>query len=218
MHIIPALYHIERCVSVIKEDFKNNKRKWELVESETESAFLENGRYTMINKAEGRWKYYKTKSNLKKDQHFMLDAYIDLKRNENSFGHFGLVWGFDDELEYFNRFTMSADGKRVLIMHFEKDHREVFHRFQTRKNTKAIRNRPIRFTIYRIGEYYHFSINGKTIYTAHEYHFARNGSYVGFYVEPGIEISSSFLEIKKIKLHHINTHAGLHQLMNDINF
>ena len=52
MHIIPEVYRIERSVSVVKEDFSNNKRKWELVDSETETAFMAKGRYTMINKSE----------------------------------------------------------------------------------------------------------------------------------------------------------------------
>jgi hypothetical protein len=213
MHIISDLYHIDKSISVVKEDFSNNKRNWEIVDNPEEKAVLENGVYNMINCSAGSWHYYKTKSGLKNDRFFLLDTCITLKSKQDCYGHFGLLWGFDDDMDSFNRFTLSADGKRVLVMQFDKDHNEVYHRFQTRKHPTIHLARPIRFTIFKMGEYYHFSINGTEVYSAHEYHFSPVGKYVAYYVEPGLEVSSNLLEVKRFKVHAVKTNSGLNQLL-----
>jgi hypothetical protein len=215
MHIISSLYNIDKCVSAVKEEFRNNNRNWEVIDNLEEKATLENGHYNMINRSERSWHYYKTKSGLKKEGSFLLDALIELKSRKDCYGHFGLLWGFDDDMDSFNRFTLSADGKRALVMQFDKDHNEIYHRFQTRKLPAIHLSRPVRFTIFKLGEYYYFSVNGTALYSAHEYHFAQPGKYIGYYVEPGLEISSPFLEIKRLKIHSVKTNSGLHQLMTE---
>ena len=85
-------------------------------------SIIKDGHYRIENTSKSSWKYYKTKSHLKKGDDFIIETAIELEKKVDAFGHFGLVWGFDEERKYLNQFTLSADGKRALIMHFEKNH------------------------------------------------------------------------------------------------
>lgn len=215
MHIITELYQVDTCQSVLQENFKNNKRKWEIVDIDTETSAIKDGYYYMKNKSRSRWNYYKTKTNLKRNQDFIFEATLELEKEEDSFGHFGLVWGFDKNCENLNRFTLSADGQRALIMHFEKDHKNVFHRFQNRKLPKFNINKPVRFTIIKLGEYFHFLINKTNVYIAHESFFAACGNFAGYYIEPGLSIKSNYLEVKRIRAYPMEAMMGLQLLMNN---
>ena len=126
-----------------------------------------------------------------------------------------MVWGFDKNCENLNRFTLSADGQRALIMHFEKDHKNVFHRFQNRKLPKFNINKPVRFTIIKLGEYFHFLINKTNVYIAHESFFAACGNFAGYYIEPGLSIKSNYLEVKRIRAYPMEAMMGLQLLMNN---
>ena len=118
--LITNLFEISRQQILLKEDFKNNKRKWEIVDIDTEYSSIKEAYYYMENKSSSQWNYYKTKSTIKSEDFFILDTAIELLSAEK-YGHFGLVWGFDKAREVLNRFTISADGKRAVIMQFEKD-------------------------------------------------------------------------------------------------
>lgn len=214
MFIITSLYEVNTCKSLMREEFKNNHRNWEQVENETEKAFISEGNYFMKNSSSSNWNFYKMKTALKRNQNFILEAYLQLENYEDCYGHFGLVWGFDRNNEHLNRFTLSADGKRALVMHFEKDHRKIYHRFQNRQLSKINRKEPIRFSIIRMGDYFYFFINKMVAYTAHESMFADNGSYVGYYIEPGLEIKSNYIEVKKISADTMDVTTGMQQLMN----
>ena len=214
MHIITELYQVNSCQSVLQENFSNNKRKWEITDIPSEKSEIKDGYYHMNNKSETRWNYYKTKTVLKQDQDFVLEALIEIENKEDSCGHFGLVWGFDEDHQFLNRFTLSADGRRALIMHFEKDHKRVFHRFQNRKLPKFHINKPIRFSIIKMGNYFHFLINEITVYMAHESMFAAEGNYVGYYIEPGLSIKSNYIEVKKIKARPMKVATGFNQLIS----
>jgi len=213
MHIITELYQVNSCQSVLQENFSSNKRKWEITDIPSEKSEIKEGYYCMHNKSETRWNYYKTKTALKQDQEFVLEALIEIENKEDSWGHFGLVWGFDVDHQFLNRFTLSADGRRALIMHFEKDHKRVFHRFQNRKLSTFNIKKPVRFCIIKIGDYFHFLINETTVYIAHESAFAAEGSYVGYYIEPGLSIKSNYLEVKRIKARSMQVTTGFNQLM-----
>lgn len=213
MHIITELYKVDKCLTVVKENFKNNKRRWEHVDKATEYSGIVDGYYNMVNKSDSNWNYYKIKSGIRKDQDFIFQATIELQKHEDCYGHFGLLWGFDDEVEYLNRFTLSADGKRALVIHFEKNHKVTYHRFQTRNLPKVSLLHPIQFSVIRLGDYYYFLLNGIVVYSAHEYHFAKNGSHIGYYIESGITIRSNSLVFKKIKTKGMDLSTGLQQLL-----
>ena len=213
MHIITELYQINSCQSVLQDNFANNKRKWEITDISSEKSEIKEGYYHMDNKSETNWNFYKTKTSLKDNQDFVFEASIELENKEDLWGHFGLVWGFDEDHQFLNRFTLSADGRRALIMHFQKDHKRVFHRFQNRKLPKFNINKPIRFSIIKMGDYFHFLINEITVYIAHESLFAAEGNYIGYYIEPGLSIKSNYIEVKKIKARPMKVSSGFNQLM-----
>lgn len=213
MHIITELYQVNSCQSVLQDNFSNNKRKWEITDIQSEKSEIKKGYYHMDNKSETRWNFYKTKTSLKDNQDFVFEASIELESKEDSWGHFGLVWGFDEEHQFLNRFTLSGDGRRALIMHFQKDHKRVFHRFQNRKLPKFNINKPILFSIIKMGDYFHFLINETTAYIAHESLFAAEGNYIGYYIEPGLSIKSNYIEVKKIKARPMKVATGFNQLI-----
>ncbi len=214
MFIITNLYQVNSWKSLMREEFKNNHRDWEEVEKDTETAVIRDGHYFMKNSSPSNWNFYKMKTALKKNQDFIIEANVQLENHEDCFGHVGIVWGFDENNEYLNRFTLSADGKRVLVMHFEKDHRRICHRFQNRQLPKINRKEPVRFSIIRMGDYFYFFINKIAVYTAHESMFAEYGSYVGYYIEPGLKMKSNYMEVKKISADTMDVTTGMQQLMN----
>jgi hypothetical protein len=214
MNIITDLYQLESSESLLLENFTNNKRKWEVVNIETEKAFIKDGYYHMENTSKSRWNYYKTKSHLKKGDDFIIETSIELEKKEDIFNHFGLVWGFNEERKYLNRFTLSADGKRALIMHFEKNHHIDFHRFQTRKLPKIDMNKSVRFSIIKLEDYFYFFINKVKVYTVHESVFCAKGFFVGYYIEPELSMKSDFFEVKKIKVKRLETEEGMQGLMS----
>jgi hypothetical protein len=212
MHIITELFSIEQCQQVIKEDFQTNKRKWEIVNISSEKSEIKDGFYWMENKTSDRWNYYKIKTNIQKQNDFLIDSTFELL-SKDEYGHFGIVWGFDKELSYLNKFTISADGDRILVMSFEKDYRRTLHRFQNRTQNKIDFKKPVRLTIIKLGNYFHFLLNGKTVYLAHASQFVNSGNYIGYYIEPGLSIKSSSFELKKIKSRQLPTVTGVNQLL-----
>lgn len=213
MQIITDSYQLESGQSLVLENFTNNKRKWEETNIETEKAFIKDDYYWMENTSKSSWNYYKTKSHLKKGDDFIIEASIELEKKEDIFNHFGLVWGFDEERKYLNRFTLSADGKRSLIMHFEKNHHIDFHRFQTRKLPKIDMNKSVRFSIIKLEDYFYFFINKVKVYTVHESVFCADGFFVGYYIEPELSMKSDFFEVKKIKVKRLEAEEGMKLLM-----
>jgi hypothetical protein len=213
MHIITELFHVERCQTKLKSDFSTNKQHWEKVDNEFEEAKIDKGYYWMKNKSSQQWHYFKTKSPVYHFDNFVFDTSIELL-SKNEQGHFGLVWGFDEDRKFLNRFTLSADGKRALFMHFEKDHHKIFHRFQNRKLPKFDLNKPIHFSIIKLGEYFHFLINAQKVYVAHESVFCANGFFVGYYIEPQLAIKSNFFGVKKIKAKALEVENGLELLLD----
>jgi hypothetical protein len=213
MQIITDSYQLESGQSLVLENFTNNKRKWEETNIESEKAFIKDDYYWMENTSKSRWNYYKTKSHLKKGDDFVIETIIELEKKEDAFGHFGLVWGFDEERKYLNRFTLSADGKRALIMHFEKNHYVDFHRFQTRKLPKIDIKKSVRFSIIKLEDYFYFFINKVKVYTVHESVFCANGFFVGYYIEPELSMKSDFFEVKKIKAKRLEAKEGMKLLM-----
>ena len=128
--------------------------------------------------------------------------------------HFGLVWGFDKNFEYLNRFTLSADGKRAIIMNFEKNHNHIIHRFHKRKLPKINMNEPVQFSIIKLNGNFYFLINKYIVYIAHESLFVNSGNYAGYYIEPRLSIKSNFFEVKKIKSKALEVTTGLQQLIS----
>jgi hypothetical protein len=217
MHIITDLYQVDNTQSLLLENFTNNKHKWEETNIESETANIKDGYYWIENNTKNRWNFYKTKSYLKKGDDFIIETNIAIEKKEDVFGHFGLVWGFDEERKYLNRFTLSADGKRALIMHFEKNHHIDFHRFQNRKLPQINMDKMIRFSIVKLSDYFYFFINKYKVYMVHESVFCAKGFFVGYYIEPQLAMKSNFFEVKKIKARSLDVVTGFQQLMGKQN-
>ncbi len=213
MLLITQLFEVDNCQSILRDDFTNNKRKWEITNKEAREAFIKDGSYWMENKSNAGWNYYKIKSPIKTTRNFIIDTKIELL-NKNQHGHFGLVWGFDKNKEMLNRFSLSADGERVIIMQFEKNHRRVYHRFHLRILRKINLNQAVRFTIIKIDSFFYFLIDESIVNISHESHFINGGPLIGYYLEPLLSIRSKYIEVKKIKATEIKAVTGLNKLIN----
>ena len=212
MHIIPQLFRVDKIYTAVQETFNNNKRKWEIIESKNETAIIQDGSYTMKNKSDFNWHYYKARSPLKLKEDFLLETDIELI-SKDQFGHFGLVWGFDKTPHTMNKFTVSADGERSLMMSFEKDHKQVFYRNQCRGLTTLKSSPFLKISIIKMNEFYFFCINNELLNIVNASHFIINGPYMGFYLEPGIAIKSKRLEIKKLTSRKVKSVSWLEMLL-----
>jgi len=207
MHIITQVYRVDKHYSLLKEHFTSNKRKWEITDNEFEKAEITTDGYTMENKTDSQWQYYKVKSPLKIKDDFIIESAFELM-SRDQFGHFGLVWGFDKDHDVLNRFTISADGERALMMQFEKDHKKIYYRIQCKNFRKINMNNLIKISIIRICGFLYFYINSELINVVNESHFVNTGSFIGYYTEPGICIKSKWLEIKKIYARKMKSVSG----------
>ena len=152
----------------------------------------------MENLTDSKWNFYKSRLPDHLGPNWIIETQIELL-SRNEFGHFGLVWGFDQSREYVNRFTLSADGIRGLVMHFQKDHQRVFHRFQ-KEYSEAQTDGYVDFGLLKIDTYYYFLLNKQLMYVCEQSHFANQGNYFGYYLEPGLQIRSSYMTVNRLKI------------------
>jgi hypothetical protein len=191
MSIIEATEYKEKLL--INENFNDNSNGWEEIEDKNEFAAIKGGQYLMENPNKSQWNYYAIHTFLKPKNDFLLESEIELV-NHKSQGHFGIIWGFDKKFDYANRFTVSADGKRILIMFFERNHRQTLYRFQLQH--EPAQSCLFKFSIQKAGPYYRFYLNEELVNIVHEYHLPYMGDKAGFYIEPGIRIQANQFALK----------------------
>lgn len=198
--------------SLFMDDFDNNLKGWEVTRNMEEQAFMKDSYYWMENTDKSNWKYYKMKMPLKRKDDFIIDTKIEIL-SKDEYGHVGLVWGFNKDREVLNRFSVSADGERFVVMHFQKDHHQVYHRFHYRE-PNPVKTDVVRLSIVKISGYFYFLLNSKLVYTCHATHFADYGPYCGFYVEPGILIRSPYIEVKRLITKPSEANCFINQLLS----
>lgn len=198
MIIAPQQFIIKDSAPIINESFGANINTWEIVDTQDEEAYIKDHYYWMHNRTDAQWNYYKIKSSIEKHNSWLMYTEIQLL-SMDEFGHYGLVWGFDQHREHLNRFTVSADRERALLLHFEKDHRRIFYRHQHNFKTDKTRS-VISLMIVKAGDYLHFYIDDILIYISHQQHFANEGPYFGYYIEPGLFIRSNRFELYRLHL------------------
>lgn len=181
---------------VFNDLFHPGLSSWEITSKPEEQSYIRNGYYWMENKSDNHWMYYKNKMPLMPSDDFFIDTQLDLL-SDRGYGYFGLCWGFDEDKEVLNRFTLSADGERCTVIHFQKDHNRVFHRFQVKTNLQ-LKNTTIGLSILKIQNYYYFLLNKKLVYCCDVTRFAQQGPYFGYYVEPGLFIRSPYMTVERL--------------------
>lgn len=214
MLLMTQLFRVASCYSLLREDFAGNKRKWETGIFDFEYAFIEEGYYHLQNRSADRCSLSKINSSLKMSDDFLVDATIELL-DYNSPGHFGILWGTDKDAEIINRFTISTDGKRSLMISHEKNYSKIYSRSESKCLPKIIPGKQIRFSIVRLGVFYYFLINDKIINIINDAHFVFNGRFIGYYTEAGLSIKSKYIEVKKIKAKENESVTGLNLLLGN---
>ena len=180
---------------LLVDAFADNRHDWEHTDSADEYAAIKSDGYHMHNVREKRWAHYSIKAPLKKHSSFLIETDIEFI-DKGEFGQAGILWGWDKNNGYANRFSISSDGQRVNILCFEKDHFRVTYRFL--KLMKKNNSKVYKLKIMKSGEYYFFMINDELINIANEYHFLSPNAKIGYYVEPYLHIKSTHFDIKEI--------------------
>lgn len=196
MFFAPQRFQILNRETIVDERFCNNSFHWKIIQKIEEQSFFDQGYYWMENRSQRQWMYYSYKLPLKPGEDWVLRTEIELMRCD-TLGHYGLVWGFRKALFDLNRFTISADGERCVVMHFNKDHYIVHHRFHNRMD-QPLDTEKITLTIMKIKNYYYFMINKMMIYICEASVFAADGPYAGYYVEPGLFVRSPCFKAERL--------------------
>jgi len=194
--ITPQTFNLLEEKVVYDSLFVPEQSSWEIVDNESEKTYIENNHYYIENLTQSRWNYYKHKMPDHTGDNWVITSNIEIL-SKDQFSQFGLVWGFNEKKEYLNRFAISADGNRAVVMCFQKDHNRVFHRFQ-KTFTKHKNENTFELTICKLNNYFYFLLNRELIYICEKSHFAERGPYFGYYIEPGLKIRSSSISVNKL--------------------
>jgi len=201
MTITPQTFQLSQNKMVFDKIFVPEQTAWEVVDKDSERAFIRNNHYYMENLSDNRWNIYHNKIPSNIGENWMIETSMEVL-SQDQHGHFGIVWGFDEEREILNRFTVSADGERGLVMHFQKDHHRVFHRYQKIFPDLPI-SYPIHLAVLKLDNYFYFLANRQLMYICEQSHLADYGNGFGYYIEPGLFIRSSFMSVNQLTLEDV---------------
>ena len=180
---------------ILKDDFIDNRNGWELSDKDTEKAEIAENGYKLENKDSGNWHHFSIFPKVSLLKNVLIQCRIEIDKHEGP-GQFGLIWGFDQKLSRLNRFCFSAEGRGCSIMHFEKNHRPVFHRYYD-PFFKIDLSRPVIIELRESNDYWFFRVNKQLVYIAHQVHFGSLGTGIGFYLDPGVGISVKKLQVSR---------------------
>ena len=184
---------------LFEDHFDNNIAGWEIIEDEDEKAFISDGSYFMENKFNNHWSFYHKQLKGGFPKSYIISAEIELLQFQ-SYGQFGIVWGFSKPHINLNKFVISAESPRYTISRFEKNHFRVFHRFSAEKKQSDYNRNKFKFSIMLLDDYYYFFLNNLIypLYICHKNHLPIEGDRFGFYVEPGIIIRADHIKIQRV--------------------
>lgn len=185
---------------LFEDSFSDNLHHWQLENQESEFAQIQEGHFVMENLSRSQWQFHRTLLPDVLPKHFQIDASIELEKS-SSIGHFGLVWGFGEMFTRLNRFTISANFKRAVLMHFERNHNPVIHRFQSREIPIIKNHEKIRFRVIQTHGYCFFYLQDQFVYLVHADHLADPNKAIGFYLEPNLKIRANNLSVKELIFH-----------------
>jgi len=181
---------------IINDNFIDNRYGWEIVDSSKETAALTPDGYEIENKDKDRWHHFSLFPEIDSLKGIVIKCKLEVDVN-SGLGQVGLIWGFDKSMSRLNRFCVSAEGKGSSVIHFEKNHRPVFHRFYDPFVDSGLFFRPAILEIREVNGYWFFRVNKQLVYIAHEVHFANKGVGFGFYVDPGVKVRVKKLRVYK---------------------
>jgi hypothetical protein len=178
---------------ILTDSFTDNQNGWEITDTVKEVAALTDQGYHLVNKDVDRWHHFSIFPKFVTLKNLFIQCRIEVNKGIGP-GQFGIIWGFDKKLQRLNRFCLSSEGRGCTVMHFERNHRPVFHRFYD-PFMKIDASQPILLEILERDGYWYFRINKKLVYITHQTHMADLGNGIGFYVDPGVSIN-----VKKLKM------------------
>lgn len=178
---------------IIKDNFSDNRYGWEVVDSPTEKAAIARKGYVLENRNTQRWHHFSLFPALASLRDISIRCSMEIAA-DSGMGQMGLMWGYNEKLHQINRFCLSTSGIGCSVMHFERNHLPVFHRFYdpfVQINT----NKPVMLEVREGKGYWYFRMNKQLVYIGHQIHFSNKGSGMGFYLDPGVKIRISTFEV-----------------------
>lgn len=201
----------EEAGSLFFDNFSNNNSGWEITNSDSETAIINENGYQLTNHTSERWMRYTLFPKIGDRKNLLIQCELEIDEHSD-LGQIGILWGFNESHTRLNRFCISSSGNGCTIMHFNNNHRPVFFRFfdpffSIDKNSglaigesglKRTGTRKVSFEIRECNNYFFFRINKKLAYIGHVSHFADMGEGVGFYVDPGVSATIKKLKISRL--------------------
>ena len=185
---------------IVDDNFGQRQDGWETVESDTESAFFKMGRYIMENKTDSRWNYYHKALPDNLADNFIIKAEIEVVENNKGYGQYGLVWGFEEDGDYLNKFVASTEESSFVVSSFERNHNVYKHRFSELFFNYNTSGKKQFFSILKLDGYYYFFLNkyDRPNYVVHASHLPMFGDRFGFYIEPGLKMVCESITVKNL--------------------
>ena len=185
---------------IVDDNFGQRQEGWETVESDTEGAFFRFGRYIMENKTDSRWNYYHKALPDNLADNFIIKAQIEVVENHKGYGQYGLVWGFEEDGDYLNKFVASTEESSFVVSSFERKHNVHKHRFSELFFNYNTSGKKQFFSILKLDGYYYFFLNkyDRPNYVVHASHLPMFGDRFGFYIEPGLKMVCESITVKNL--------------------
>jgi len=212
MHLITQLYRVNRVTALTTGDFKTDRRRWPLHTGVALSCGVSDEGYQIENHSETAWQVHRVRAPLPREGDFSIEAELSCLSKE-AYGHFGLVWGLDPTRESGNRFTLSADGERIVMLRFNKKHRKTTYRTQLRPRQGLKPGERVHLALVRMQGYCHFLLQGELINVVREDPFRATGTEWGFFLEPGLTIVCHALRVNRLNTTSLPVLTGLNQLL-----
>jgi hypothetical protein len=183
---------------ILRDDFTDNRHGWEITNSALESAALKEEGYCLENKDRDNWHHFSIVPGLESFKDVLIQCRIEVDPKAGP-GQLGLIWGFDQNLRHLNRFCFSSGGRGCTVMHFQRNHRPVFHQFYD-PFFQIDLSRPVLMEMRKKNGYWLFRINKERAYIGHQSHFSSLGTGIGFYLDPGVSIRVKTLQVSRLVL------------------
>lgn len=177
-------------------NFTKDPKGWELINSNGACASIDHDGYHLLNSTEKSWQFYHLPFQIGRGDNFLVSCSFVPEKE----GKFGLVWGFNEEADTLNRFTVSLSSAYFKIAHFSRKNFIAIHQFRG-KHKQIIKEKGLNnLHILKLDDHYFFYINDETkpVYQCPSMHFPILGNRVGFYLEPGAVITVKKLLINQL--------------------
>jgi len=189
--LIPSICKSQRIV--LKENFSDNQRKWEVGKDDHEFSTVKDGEFKIASYDKDKWHWFFINTDLQSNKEWILnvDVHIDSIKGNNAFC--GIIWGAKDAQNMLQwlYYPIYKSTKGVIL---QKNQLEDLFPFNFPSLNDSLN---IHFKILHSDSSYWFLLNDIIIDKTEEDIFLGNG--IGFILGGRIQVSADNLEIKELE-------------------